>query len=86
MSKKTTKSPKDNTETPEDKMKARSESLKRSHEKIKLTRRPLYRAIISASPSLTMTDDLGDNDAIATAWEQFFKVVYGWKQKAAGSK
>lgn len=86
MSKKTTKSPKDNTETPEDKMKARFESLKRSHEKIKLTRRPLYRAIISALPSLTMTDDLGDNDAIATAWEQFFKVVYGWKQKAAGSK
>lgn len=86
MSKKTTKSPKDNAETPEDKMKARFESLKRSHEKIKLTRRPLYRAIISALPSLTMTDDFGDNDAIATAWEQFFKVVYGWKQKAAGSK
>ena len=59
MSKKTTKSPKDNAETPEDKMKARFESLKRSHEKIKLTRRPLYRAIIVAFNLIALFISLG---------------------------
>ena len=78
-------SPKNNEKTDvtvddlEKEMQGRFNALNQSYQKVRLSRQPLYKAIFGALPPLERSGSYATDEKICKAWNNAFKIIYGWK-------